>query len=307
MTIGNFWIYIKFLLIFIKLQNHIKFKSPYYKGVLDIYGISQDPNTKEYILVMRYANNGSLRDYMTESFKYLKWKDKIEILYRIISGLKIIHQEQLVHHDFHSGNILHFEWLPQKVMIADLGLSVPADQEPSSIIGVVPYIAPEVLNGSKPYTQKSDIYSFGILMTVISTGQQPFRNLPHDLNLAFNICEGLRPTFSNNTPKFYIELAYKCMDADPNNRPTAEEILKTIAFWKDAEDMGEIFDQMDDIEYDPSTIPGTIHPNAVYTSRILKFTNLPQSINSNKVTIISNNHGNYLIYLIQTSLLLYLL
>src|SRR5439155_12342657 len=102
----------------------------------------------------------------TNNFKDLKWEDKIEILYRIISGLNIIHQEQLVHHDFHSGNILHFAWLPQKVMIADLGLSVPADQEPSSIIGVVPYIAPEVLNERKPYTQKSDIYSFGILMSV---------------------------------------------------------------------------------------------------------------------------------------------
>jgi len=64
---------------------------------------------------------------------------------------------------------------------------------------------------------------------------------------------------------------------------------------------------MDHIEYDPSTIPATIHPDAVYTSRILKFTNLPQPTNSNKVTIINNNHGNYLIYLIQTSLPLYLL
>src|SRR5436305_11915351 len=44
-----------------------------------------------------------------------------------------------------------------------LPISAPVDQEPSSIVGVVPYIAPEVLNG-KPYTQKSDIYSFGILM-----------------------------------------------------------------------------------------------------------------------------------------------
>ena len=51
----------------------------------------------------------------------------------------------------------------------------------------------------------------------------------------------------------------------------------------------------------------TIHPDAVYTSRILKSTDLPQPRNSNKVTIINSNHGNYLIYLIQTSLLLYLL
>jgi serine/threonine protein kinase len=72
----------------------------------------------------------------------------------------------------------------EKVLIADLGLSVSADQEPSSIVGVLPYIAPEVLNG-KPYTQKSDTYSFGTLMSVISTGQQPFYNIAHDINLAF--------------------------------------------------------------------------------------------------------------------------
>ncbi len=269
---------------------------------------------------MRYANDGSLTDYITKKFKNLKWKHKIEILYSIISGLNIIHQEKLVHHDFHSGNILHSDNLPQKMMIADLGLSVPADQEPSNIVGVLPYIAPEVLN-RKPYTQKSDIYSFGILMSVISTGQQPFNDKAHGHGLMLKICEGLRPAFSNNTPKIYIELAYKCMDADPDNRPTTEEILKTIAFWKDIENiekilksnepnyakeqldelrmMREIFDKMNHIEYDPSTISVTMHPNAVYTSRILKSTNLPQPRNSNKVTIISNNYGNYLTYLIQ--------
>src|SRR6185369_2133112 len=216
--------YIKFLLIFLKLQNHIKFKSPFYKGVLDIYGISQDPNTKEYILIMRYARDGSLRDYLTKNFKDLKWKDKIRMLYNIILGLNNIHQEQLMHHDLHSVNILHSRWLPtsQRVMVADLGLSVSDDQEPSRIVGVLPYIAPEVLNG-KPYTQKSDIYSFGILMTVISTGKQPFNDKAHGHGLMLKICEGLRPAFSNNTPKFYIELAYKCMDSDPDNRPTADE------------------------------------------------------------------------------------
>src|SRR5436309_12008306 len=232
-------ILIKFLLLYIKLQYYIKFKSTNYKGILDIYRISQDPNTKEYILVLRYANDGNLTDYITKKFKNLKWKDKIEILYSIISGLNIIHQEKLVHCDFHSGNILHSDNLPQKMMIADLGLSAPVDQEPSSIVGVLPYIAPEVLNGN-PYTQKSDIYSFGILMSVISTGQQPFNDKAHGYNLMLKICEGLRPAFSNNTPKIYIELAYKCMDADQDNRPTAEEILKIIAFWKNIENIKKI-------------------------------------------------------------------
>ena len=179
---------------------------------------------------MKYAGDGSLGDYIRRSFKNLKWKDKIEILYRIISGLKSIHQEQLVHHDFHSGNILHSDMIYHKVLIADLGLSVSADQEPSSIVGVLPYIAPEVLNG-KSYTTESDIYSFGVLMSVISTGQQPFYNIAHDRNLAFKICEGLRPAFSNYTPNFYIKLAHKCMDAVPDNRPTAEEIYEIIKSW----------------------------------------------------------------------------
>src|SRR5437763_6970143 len=231
---------------------------------------------------MRYANEVKITDVITNKFKNLKWKHKIRILYNIISGLNIIHQEKLVHHDFHSGNILHSNILPQKMMIADLGLSAPADQEPSSIVGVLPYIAPEVLNG-EPYTQKSDIYSFGILMSVISTGQQPFNDKAHGHDLMLKICEGLRPAFSNNTPKIYIELAYKCMDADPDNRPTTEEILKIIAFWKNIENIRytnkpnyskeqldelriirKIFDQMDYIRYDPSTISVTKHPDAVY-------------------------------------------
>ena len=205
-------------------------------------------------------------------------------------------------------------------MIADLGLSDPADQEPSSkndIFGVLPYIAPEVLN-KKPYTQKSDIYSFGILMSETSTCQQPFKDQPHDLDLAIKICGGLRPSFSDNTPECYIKLAYKCTDADPEKRPTADEILKILAFWKDAITIDENLklnkpiyseEQFDEImgirkefkeankkPFNPSTITATVHPNAVYTSRLLNFTNLPQPVNSNKATIISNNNGNYLIH-----------
>ena len=55
----------------------------------------------------------------------------------------------------------------------------------------------------------------------------------------------------------------------------------------------KVFEKMDEIKFDPSTITTVIHPNAVYTSRLLNFTNLPQPVNSNKVTIISNNNGNY--------------
>ena len=100
------------------------------------------------------------------------------------------------------------------------------------------------------------------------------------------------------------------MDANSDKRPTANEIYKIIKVWYNSfniisnpgyskEQQDELksirkeFDKMDEIKFDPSTITTTIHPSAIYTSRLLKFTNLPQPVNSNKVTIISNNNGNY--------------
>ena len=104
-------------------------------------------------------------------------------------------------------------------------------------------------------------------------------------------------------------------DANPEKRPTADEILKIITFWKDAvgtigineilkhklnyyklKEIRKIFEEADKKPFNPSTITATVHSNAIYTSRLLNFTNLPQPVNSNKVTIISSNNGNYLIY-----------
>src|SRR5439155_3128094 len=170
----------------------------------------------------------------------LKLSDKIRILYDIINDLKQIHEKKIINHDLHSGNVLYKKDKMCPAYIADLGLSCPADQtyqtlnkNKNGIVGVLSYLAPEVLNGN-PYTMASDIYSFGVLMSLISTGQQPFNNLAHDTNLAIKICEGLRPAFSNNTPKIYIELAYKCMDANPDKRPSVEEVGKIINFWRNS-------------------------------------------------------------------------
>ena len=100
------------------------------------------------IYVMRYMEDGSLQNYLTKDFKNLKWENKIRILYYIIGGLKDIHEKEIIHHDLHSGNILQRE--KQYSYIADLGLSIPAGTSNENIVGVLPYLVPEVLNGN-PY------------------------------------------------------------------------------------------------------------------------------------------------------------
>src|SRR5207248_6978822 len=117
----------------------------------------------------------------------------IRLLSSSVYQLIHLHELEYVHKDFHSGNIL---WLDEVLRVSDFGLSGPANEQKSDgkICGVLPYIAPEVLNG-KQYTFSSDIYSFGIIMAEVSSGKPPFHERIHDASLALAICNGLRPEF----------------------------------------------------------------------------------------------------------------
>src|SRR5947208_15315605 len=103
-----------------------------------------------------------------------KWKEIIKIIYIIIRELYWIHKENAIHRDLHSGNILYSQF-NDSWRISDLGFCGPADKSQKSIYGNLPYIAPEVISG-KEYTFASDIYSVGMLMWEISSGQPPFSN-----------------------------------------------------------------------------------------------------------------------------------
>src|SRR5204862_6800581 len=118
------------------------------------------------------------------------WKQKLYMLYKIIDGLYEIHKQNLIHCDFHDGNILsHVE---NNIYISDLGLCRPIQSslEKDNIYGVVPFMAPEILRG-KPYTSDSDIYSFSMIMWEFTSGVTPFYDRAHDIQLSLSIfkCE----------------------------------------------------------------------------------------------------------------------
>ncbi|PKK69893.1 kinase-like protein [Rhizophagus irregularis] len=86
---------------------------------------------------------------------------------------------------------------------------------------------PEVLSG-KETTFKSDIYSIGMLMWEISSGQPPFINFDHDFDLALKIINGMRPKIVPGTPPEYKELIEQCWDADPSKRPDISHLDNKI-------------------------------------------------------------------------------
>ncbi|RIA93757.1 kinase-like domain-containing protein, partial [Glomus cerebriforme] len=188
--------------------------------IIAIYGITKDPKTSNFMMVMEYATNGNLRQNLNRNFNLLTWRDKLTILNFIAHGLHDIHKNGLIHHDFHSGNILNFDG--STCSITDLGLSKPANENQSKkVYGVLPYVAPEVLRGKK-YTQESDVYSFGIIIYEVINGLPPYHDMAHEEFLAIKICQGLRPRFNIKVPQLIDDMFKQCVDAIPSKRPTAE-------------------------------------------------------------------------------------
>jgi serine/threonine protein kinase len=188
-------------------------------------------------MVLQYAKGGNYNDYISSNIINWAWKERLKELHDIIKGLKKIHENKIVHRDFHTGNILSLidDYYANSsnpygsIYISDMGLCGDvSNTEETKIYGVMPFVAPEVLKG-KPYTQAADIYSFGMIMYFIATGRQPFANSAHDNILALNICNGIRPEINDQkTPKCYIDLMKKCWDSNPDNRPNANEIEELI-------------------------------------------------------------------------------
>jgi serine/threonine protein kinase len=97
-------------------------------SIIRIYGITQNPETKNYAMVLYYANNGSLRNYLDIKYNTLNWDKMIYFLNYIAYGLRHIHKNEIIHRDLHIGNILVGE---DGVNITDMGLCKPADYSAS--------------------------------------------------------------------------------------------------------------------------------------------------------------------------------
>ncbi|POG74657.1 kinase-like domain-containing protein [Rhizophagus irregularis DAOM 181602=DAOM 197198] len=264
-----------------EIRSHLQI---YVWDVIPCFGITQDPDTKNYMMVLMYCEYGNLRNYFLnkESDYYLK----IENLKGIASGLLDIHNAGKVHKDLHSGNIL-FNYIPY---ISDLGMCQPANNEEQSakkegVYGVLPYMAPEVLRGYQ-YTKASDIYSFGIIMNEYISEETPYNNIPHNSALTIKICKGLRPNIFKYTPKLLADLITKCWDAKAENRPTAEELYQTLSkLHSHKYDISSQANEYDDkIKLNRTSEKRSkniqTHPQAIYTSRLLNFKNLPEPVNS---------------------------
>ncbi|GBC07733.1 hypothetical protein RclHR1_07660009 [Rhizophagus clarus] len=264
--------------------------------IIDLYGFTKNPDTSNYIIVMDYANKGNLRGNLAKIIEN-NWNQRLFMLYEIISGLSEIHEKNLLHCDFHDGNILNHKdekherkdddnKADYKIYISDLGLCQPVKSslKKYDICGVILFMAPEVLRGDS-YTSASDIYSFSMIMWEFTSGVPPFIDRAHDFQLSLSICKGERPEIIENTPQCYIDLMKKCWNEDPLKRPSTLEVVNVIKNWICRPFYNKINEELQSniMEFINAPIGNNNlfvkpHPQACYTSRLLDFTSKELSV-----------------------------
>src|SRR5688572_21613021 len=113
-------------MIYIADLNNEFFDSLFYLN--EYYGITRDPFTKDFLIVMKYYKY-DLRNYLTKNFYKIEWNKKLRMLIHIVEGLRHIHNQNIIHRDLHSKNILCED---DDIVISDLGISKSAMESTDS-------------------------------------------------------------------------------------------------------------------------------------------------------------------------------
>jgi len=186
-------------------------------------------------ITMEYIDGGNLQDWMENNPGDMKMR--IDFVLQICSGLNAAHRLAIVHRDIKPQNILIDKGKVAKIV--DFGISrslgIGTRTLDGKIIGTPEYMSPEQIEGFKT-DQRSDIYSFGILMYQLFSGQLPFSAQNLGQILLKHLREKPVPTTTINPriPLWMESIILKAMEKDPSRRyQNTEEILKEVkANWK---------------------------------------------------------------------------
>lgn len=214
-------------------------------SIVKFYGINfrsfDNASTLRPTIITEYLPNKSLKEILDLEKSHMAadgWNptQKYICLLGIADAMRYLHSHGIIHRDLKPENILMDENYNPK--ICDFGLSrlFPESLTKSmklsltGQIGTPLYMAPELIKGDE-YGTGVDVYAFSILAFEIITGKQPFIELGQKVlkyTLWQKVLTGSRPKFTDDVPEKMKKLISKCWSKNPDERPSFDEIYKTL-------------------------------------------------------------------------------
>jgi serine/threonine protein kinase len=222
--------------------------SPY---TVKLQGICSTPKVTS--LVMERMMGGSLFHLLQDESQELPWELRYRLAYEIAEGLWSLHNQEILHRDLKSLNVLLDE--EKHAKITDFGFSKLRGQVTSMAssakqsLGTLVYKAPElieqdlansdsdeegaaVVKKQNPYTPYSDIYAYGVILWELATRKIPFEGASQR-KIENKIQKGKHEKIPADCPPKFAALIKKCWAMKPGERPRTDEIVaQTKAFYE---------------------------------------------------------------------------
>ena len=177
-------------------------------------------------IITELMTNGSLLEYLqSDKGKRLQLPHLIDMAAQVAKGMAYLEKCQYIHRDLAARNVLVGD--KNIVKIADFGLShIIVENEYVALEDAkfpIKWTAPEAAMYHK-FTIKSDVWSFGILLTeLITRGRTPYAGMAN-AEVLRNVEAGYRMPLMKNCPEILYAIMLECWKEEPDDRPTFETL-----------------------------------------------------------------------------------
>ncbi|CAD8095024.1 unnamed protein product [Paramecium sonneborni] len=203
-----------------------------HQNIIKLFWAIEDK--KSINLVMEYISSQSLASYIkSKPNRILPEKECLNLFYQIAIAIKYLHDLNICHRDIKLDNVLMMKTNVVKLIDFGFAICMPQNQKTNVFCGTPHYMSPEIIAKIPHHPSSSDIWSLGILLSKMLTGEYPFKG-QNDKDLYRQIqCQKLKTNQDKKINENIMRVINGCLEKNTQNRWNIDQIINDPVFHKD--------------------------------------------------------------------------